>query len=175
MAHDDPTPATTATATAMTLPQGDVGLLRTDVAQRLLASRELARIAYVAHDGTPRVLPMLFHWTGEELTLPTFAGSAKVAALRARPDLAVTIDTTAAPPEVLLLRGRVELTDVDGVLDEYVLAHRRYYGDEQAEAAATSAREMGAPMVRIALRPSWVGVIDFQNRLPAPMARAAAS
>jgi hypothetical protein len=29
-------------------------------------------------------------------------------------------------------------------------------------------------MARIALRPSWVGVLDFQTRLPAPLAAAAA-
>lgn len=37
------------------LPQGDVRLLDTDSAQGLLASTELARVAYVAADGTPRV------------------------------------------------------------------------------------------------------------------------
>ncbi|MEV4530295.1 hypothetical protein [Streptosporangium sp. NPDC049304] len=39
----------------MTLPQGDVRLLDSDVARRLLASKELARLAYVAavdHPGT---------------------------------------------------------------------------------------------------------------------------
>jgi hypothetical protein len=36
------------------LPQGDVGLLDSAVAQRLLVSTELARLAYVAGDGTPR-------------------------------------------------------------------------------------------------------------------------
>ncbi|MER5334261.1 hypothetical protein [Micromonospora sp. NPDC002717] len=43
------------------LPQGDVRLLDHPVARRLLASTELARVAHVAPDGTPRMLPMLFH------------------------------------------------------------------------------------------------------------------
>ena len=51
----------------MRLPQGDVRLLDSEPAQQLLNSTELARVAYVAGDDTPRVLPMLFHWTGEEL------------------------------------------------------------------------------------------------------------
>jgi hypothetical protein len=89
----------------MTLPQGDLGLLETDLAQRLLASTELARVAYVAKDGTPRVFPMLFHWTGSEVVLPTFGGL-KVNALRARPDIAITIDDAATPPSVLLIRGK---------------------------------------------------------------------
>lgn len=64
----------------MTLPQGHVGLLETAAAQRLLRSREPARVAYTAADGTPRVFPMLFHWTGEEVVLSTFAGARKIAA-----------------------------------------------------------------------------------------------
>jgi general stress protein 26 len=160
----------------MTESQGDLALINNPVAQRLLASRELARLAYVAKDGTPRVLPMLFHWTGDELVLPTFANSAKVRSLRANPELAVTIDSFGPPPEVLLLRGRVTLTEVQGVLPEYVAAHVRYYGEEQGRAnTADLEQAQGVRMVRIGLRPSWVGVIDFQTRLPAPLAEMMSS
>lgn len=48
----------------MALPQGDLGLLQSDVAQRLLSSTHFARLAFIAKDGTPRVIPMLFHWVG---------------------------------------------------------------------------------------------------------------
>jgi hypothetical protein len=41
----------------MALPQGDLGLLESEIARRLLASTALARFAYVSMDGTPRVLP----------------------------------------------------------------------------------------------------------------------
>jgi hypothetical protein len=152
--------------TPTAVPQGDVRLLDTDVARRLLASTELARLAYVAADGTPRVMPMLFEWTGEELVMSTFAGARKIAALRARPDVAITIDTAGAPPEVLLLRGRVTVTDVEGIVPEYALAQRRYYGDEQAAASLAEVDRPGTRMARIALRPSWAGVIDFQTRFP---------
>jgi hypothetical protein len=148
------------------IPQGDIRLLDSDVARRLLASTELARLAYVAADGTPRVLPMLFHWTGEEVVMSTFAGAHKIAALRARPDVAITIDTTSAPPEVLLVRGRVEVTDVDGIVPEYALAQRRYYGEEHAAASLAEVDRPGTRMARLALRPSWAGVIDFQTRFP---------
>jgi general stress protein 26 len=151
---------------AALLPQGDVRLLDDPIAQRLLASTELARLAYVARDGTPRVLPMLFHWTDEEFVLPTFAGSHKVAALLANPAVAVTIDTAGPPPNVLLLRGRVDVTEVDGILPEYEQAQVRYYGPENAAAAIAEVAKPGVRMVRIALRPSWVGVIDFQTRFP---------
>lgn len=140
--------------TVSTLPQGDPALLQHPTAQRLLASTELARLGYVAHDGTPRVFPMLFHWTGEELVVATFAGARKIAALRARPEVAVTIDTTAMPPEVLLLRGPVEVTEVDGIVPEYRLAYHRYAGPEQGERSVAEIDRPGVRMVRIARRPA---------------------
>jgi Pyridoxamine 5'-phosphate oxidase len=149
-----------------TLAQGAVQLLEHDTAIRLLASTELARLAYVALDGTPRVLPMMFHWTGSELVMATFAGAAKIAALRAHPDVAVTIDRAGPPPEVLLMRGPVEVTDVDGIVAEYAAAHLRYYGPEQGAANVAEVDRPGVRMARIALRPNWVGVLDFQTRFP---------
>lgn len=149
----------------MALPQGDVGLLGSDVAQRLLSSKELARVAYVAADGTPRVFPMLFHWTGSEVVLSTFGG-AKVGALRARPDVAITIDAATTPPEALLIRGPASVTDIEGIVPEYALALRRYAGEEQGAAQVATVDHPGTKMVRIAVRPAWVGVLDFQTRLP---------
>jgi hypothetical protein len=152
--------------TSSTLPQGDVRLLDSDIARHLLNSTELARLAYVAPDGTPRVLPMLFHWNGQEIVLPTFAGTAKLKALRASPPVAVTIDTAGPPPEVLLIRGRAEVTEVDGIAPEYALAQHRYYGPEQGAAAEAELDGAGVRMARIVVRPTWVGTIDFVTRFP---------
>ena len=150
-----------------TLIQGDTALLDTDLARGLLASTELARMAYVVGDGTPRVLPMLFHWTGEEVVMATFGGAHKINALRARPDVAITIDTSATPPQSISLRGRAELTDVEGLVPEYVFAHRRYGGAEQAAAVVAELDRPGMRMVRIAVRPAWVATLDFRTRFPA--------
>jgi hypothetical protein len=150
----------------MTLPQGHVDLLKTDVAQRLLASTELARLAYVAADGTPRLFPVMFQWTGEEFVFGTFPGSAKIKALRAKPDVAITIDTAGMPPEQLLLRGKADVTDVDGVVPEYAQAHARYAGEEQGAKNIAEIDYPGLKMVRIAIQPNWVGVLDFMTRLP---------
>jgi hypothetical protein len=49
----------------------------------------------------------------------------RLRALRANPDVTVMIDTETFPPEVLTLRGRVEITEVDGVPPEYAAAARR--------------------------------------------------
>ncbi|WP_233358763.1 pyridoxamine 5'-phosphate oxidase family protein [Thermomonospora amylolytica] len=153
----------------MDLPQGDVRLLETDLARRLLASTELARLAYVAADGTPRVFPMMFHWNGAEIVMATFGGAAKIAALRARPDVALTIDTYGPPPDVLLIRGRAEVADVAGVVPEYALIQRHYMGEEQAAAVLAEIDRPGLRMARITVRPSWVGVLDFRTRLPRPL------
>lgn len=146
--------------------QGDPRLLETDLAQRLLASAELARAAYVAKDGTPRLFPIMFHWTGTELVFGTFAGGAKIAALRARPAIAITIDTPGPPPEVLLLRGQAVVSEVEGILPEYAAAHHRYYGAEQGARNIAEVERSGRKMVRIALKPDWVGTLDFVTRFP---------
>jgi hypothetical protein len=160
----------------MTLPQGDLRLLDTDLPRRLLDSTIPARFAYVATDGTPRVVPTWFHWTGDELVMPTFLAAphvrhpaAHLRARRANPDVAVTIDTNSFPPDVLMLRGRVTVTEVDGVPAEYAQAARRYMGEEAAAAYLAQIDQPGTRMARIALRPTWAGIVDFQSRLPSSL------
>jgi hypothetical protein len=155
------------------VPQGDLALLDSDVARRLLVSTIPARLAYTWTDGTPRVVPIWFHWTGEELVMPTFVAAphvkrpaARLTALRANPDVAVTIDTEGFPPNVLLVRGKVTVSEVDGVPPEYALAARRYMGEEAAAGYLAEIDRPGTRMARIALRPTWVGVLDFEARLP---------
>jgi hypothetical protein len=155
------------------LPQGDLRLLENDTARRLLGSALPARFAYLALDGTPRVIPTWFHWTGEELVMPTFIAAphvkrpaARIRVLREHPDVAITIDTEGAPNDVLLLRGKATVVDVDGVPPEYVLAARRYLGEEPAATYLAGIDQPGTRMARIAVRPTWVAVIDFRTRLP---------
>jgi hypothetical protein len=152
--------------TAGVLPQGDVALLQSDIAQELLHKDIPARMAYTASDGTPRVLPINHWWTGTELVMATFTGAAKVRALRRSPAVAITIDTDDAPPHVLLLRGDAVVTDVDGIADEYELTMRRGMPAAAADAYFDRLRADGATMHRIAVRPTWVGVLDFETRFP---------
>src|SRR4051794_20695439 len=62
----------------MTIEQGDLRLLESETAQRLLASTIPARVAYTALDGTPRIVAGWFEWTGEELVMPTFISAPHV-------------------------------------------------------------------------------------------------
>ncbi len=156
----------------ISLPQGDPRLLGHEMAQRLLVSDEIARLAYLGADGKPRVFPIAFHWTGEELVLATFAGVEKVRALTRNPEVALTIDAKGVPPEMLLLRGRVELTEHEGILPEYILIQNRYYDEERTKSELEHIDRPGVRMVRIGLRPSWVGVIDFRTRFPGGRTRA---
>jgi hypothetical protein len=159
-----------------TLPQGDLRLLQTATAQRLLASTIPARVAYTAADGTPRIVATWFHWDGEALVMPTFIAAphikspaARIETLRAQPDVAVSIDTESFPPNVLTVRGRVEITEVAGIAPEYRASAHRYMGDEAATAYLTQIDQPGTRMARISLRPEWVGVLDFQTRVPGGM------
>ena len=73
--------------------QGDLSLLDHPVAQQLLRSRIPARLAYVWHDGTPRVVPIRFHWTGQEVVVSTPPAAPKMKALADNAKVAITIDT----------------------------------------------------------------------------------
>jgi hypothetical protein len=154
---------------AIALPQGDLSLLESDIAKRLLSSTVPARLAYTWTDGTPRVVPIWFHWTGEELVMATFAPSPKIRALRANPEVALTIDTEGFPPDALLVRGRASVTEVVGAVPEYRLSARRYLGEAVATPYMAEVDQSGATMARIAVRPTWVGTLDFRSRFPSAL------
>src|SRR5690349_9540335 len=81
-----------------------------------LLSGSMARLAYNGHDGFPRVVPVGFYWTGERIVVSSASTAPKVRALTSRPQVALTIDTGAAPEEAkaLLVRGLATLQTVDG-------------------------------------------------------------
>jgi hypothetical protein len=151
--------------------RGDLALLEHPAAQELLQAMIPSRLAYVALDGTPRVVPMLFHWTGEEIVVTSWADDYKVAAIEAHPEVALTIDTADAPYRILSIRATANVTISDGIAPECLPTFSRYFGPDGARAQIDQMSAMGAPMARIALRPTWVDVIDFQTRFPAGMAR----
>jgi nitroimidazol reductase NimA-like FMN-containing flavoprotein (pyridoxamine 5'-phosphate oxidase superfamily) len=76
--------------------------LNTPGAQELLSATSAAHLAYVGTDATPRVIPVGFWWTGQQFVISTATTSPKVAALSARPDVALAIDTAIRPAR----RGR---------------------------------------------------------------------
>jgi PPOX class probable F420-dependent enzyme len=153
----------------MGVKQGDLGLLEHPIAQELLASAIPARLAYVWTDGTPRVVPIWFHWTGQELVLATPPKAPKLKALARNPKVSLTIDDNQFPHKVLLIRGRARLEAVDGIVPEYAAAAERYFGREKGQAWVKQLRGMIPGMVRIAITPEWVGLLDFQTRFPSAL------
>jgi hypothetical protein len=159
----------------MDVNRGDLTLLQHPVASQLLRSTIPARLASIALDGAPRVVPMQFHWTGEEIVLSSWPDDPKVAALRAHPQVAQSIDTAAPPFRVLQMRGTAAVTLVDGVSPEMVAASTRYMGPEAGRAWVEQATRLSPQQARIAVRPTWVDVLDFETRLPGGMARRMAA
>ncbi|WP_280397493.1 pyridoxamine 5'-phosphate oxidase family protein [Nocardia carnea] len=160
------------------LPQGDLRLLGTDLARQMLTSNLYARLGLIWTDGRPRVVPTWFHWTGQEVVMTTYlAGPAvgvrhparRVTALRANPNVEISIGTDDIQPRAISIRGRACIAEVDGVADEYALAAKRYLGEKAATSLLQSAALPGTRQARIAVRPTWVGLLDFQTRLPSPL------
>ncbi|WP_369276353.1 pyridoxamine 5'-phosphate oxidase family protein [Streptomyces sp. R11] len=141
-------------------------VLNRPLSQELLA-RDLIRLAYVAKDGTPRVVPIGFVWNGSEIVMCTTTNAPKLPALRHNPAVALTIDTEVHPPRILLVRGRAELDVVEGIPGEYLQANGTYkMTKEQRVEWEAEVRSLYDGMVRIVVTPTWAKLIDFETTLP---------
>jgi len=157
--------------TVLPTKQGDVALLQEPLAQQLLQSKNPGHLAYNWHDGTPRVIPIGFHWNGEEIVLATATNSPKVKVLKNGVKVALSIDPDVFPPNILLIRGPVRVDTVEGVAPEFAAMLQRTMG-EQAQAVLTEATRLYPRMTRIFIHPEWVGLLDFETRLPSAVAQA---
>jgi Pyridoxamine 5'-phosphate oxidase len=134
---------------------------------RELLDRDIARLAYVAPDGTPRVVPIAFTWNGAEIVLCTSTNAPKLASLRQNPTVALTIDTEVHPPKILLIRGDAVLDEVEGIPDEYLQMNGSYdMTPEQRVEWEAEVRSLYDSMVRIVVTPTWAKLIDFEETLP---------
>ena len=141
-------------------------VLNRPLSQELLA-RDLTRLAYLAKDGTPRNVPIGFTWNGAQIVMTTTKNAPKLQALSENPTVALTIDTEAHPPKILLIRGRAELDVVDGIPDEYLQASGTYkMTPEQRVEWEAGVRSLYDGMVRIVVTPTWAKLIDFETTLP---------
>ncbi|HEX7136298.1 MAG TPA: pyridoxamine 5'-phosphate oxidase family protein [Vicinamibacterales bacterium] len=156
----------------MATAQGSIALLDDPVAQELLRSTSPARLAYVWSDGTPRVVPIWFHWNGTEIVFGTPPKAPKVRALKSGAKVAISIDGNAWPYKVLQIRGAARVETVPGVVPEYALAAERYFGADQGQAWVKQVGGMFSHMARIAVKPDWVAVLDFEKRFPSAIEAA---
>ena len=149
--------------------QGDLDLLQHRASKELLESKIPARLAYIWTDGTPRVIPIWFHWNGREVIMASPPKAPKLKALARNPKVSLTIDDNVFPHKVLLIRGSARLETVDGVVPEYATAAERYFGRDQGQAWVEQLRTLISSMVRITITPEWVGLLDFQTRFPSAL------
>ena len=149
--------------------QGDLSLLEHPAAKELLASKIPARMAYISTDGTPRVIPIWFHWNGSEFVMGTPPKAPKLKALAKNPKVALTIDDNTFPHKVLMVRGTARTEPVQGVVPEYAKCADRYFGPEQGKAWVGQVATLLPSMVRVTIKPEWVGLMDFQTRFPSAL------
>ncbi len=149
-------------------------VLRDPVSQRLLKSPRPARLAYVAADGSPRVVPVGYLWTGDALVTCTATEAAKVGSLTRDPRVALTIDTEAPPWNALFVRGTASIDIVDGVPDEYLAASRKALGADELTEFERQVRSLYDRMARISIEPAWARFFDFgAGRMPAFLTKLA--
>jgi len=146
-------------------------VMRDPVAQELLTSAIPARVAYTGLDGFPRVVPMGVHWNGTALVVCSPTNAAKVKALQAKPQVAVTVDTDIPPQKVLFVRGRASVEIVDGVPDEYLagvhkLVDNGHKDEPWFQIFEEQVRGLYQRMARITITVEWAKVLDFQTRIP---------
>lgn len=132
-------------------------------AVELLTTGTVARLAYTALDDTPRVVPLGFFWTGAQVVMATAVSAPKVAALVARPAVALTIDIGDSPASArsLLIRGRAGVDIVGGVVPEYLSGAAKVMDDVALAQFEEACRALYDRMVRIAITPRWARYFDF--------------
>lgn len=152
--------------------QGDPALLNDPVAQRMLQSTVPARFAYNWSDGTPRVVPIGFHWNGTDIVLGTPPDAPKMNVLKDGAQVALTIDSDTMPYNVLLIRGPIRIDTVDGIAPEYAAMTMRVFGEQAGQAWLDQLAPISPRMSRVFITPTWVGILDFETRFPSAIERA---
>lgn len=145
-------------------------VLARPIAQELLGSDAPARLAYTGRDGDPRVVPVAFWWDGSRVTVCTVPRSAKTAAIRERPRVALTVDTTGHQPHALLVRGAAEVVEVAGVPDEFVAGSRKIVPPDAFPAWEAGVHALYERMVRITITPDHAVLLDFATTIPRAVA-----
>jgi hypothetical protein len=135
---------------------------------QLLERQALARLGYTGPDGFPRVIPIGFLWRGGRIIVCTATIAPKVAALAARPQVALAIDNDiAAASKALCVRGVATIDIVDGVPEEYLTLTAKGIPADQFGQFEAHVRSVYKQMARISIEPRWARYYDFTaGRVP---------
>lgn len=144
-----------------------VELMNNDpVVQELLQAPIPARLAYIAKDGSPRAVPVSYIWNGAAFVFASPPDWPKIKALTANPKVALTVDTTDFPPNILLVRGEATIEFGKGLPDEYIEASRRMVGEDRMAEWEAGVRAEERNMSLISITPTWIKIMDFVTRFP---------
>jgi hypothetical protein len=151
--------------------QDAMSTLKADpVAQSLLQSTRIGHLAYLWKDGKPRLVPMWFLWTGEEIVMGAPPNSPKMRALAPNAPISFSIDKGDWPYQVLSVRGTAAITIVDQPIaqtfPEYVAMARRYLGDEGSQQFLGLHAQTFGGWIRIAVHPEEVRILDLTKSFP---------
>ena len=141
-------------------------VLSRPLSQELLA-RDMTRMAYVAKDGTPRNIPIVFTWNGRSRHVHA-EERAETPCPAPEPGRRADDRHRGAPARDLAHPGRAELDYVDGIPDEYLQMNGTYEmtAEQRVEWEAEVRSLYHEGMVRIVVTPTWAKLIDFESTLP---------
>jgi hypothetical protein len=126
----------------------------------------MVHLAYNASDGTPRVMPVWFAWENGEVIICTIIAAMKLKSLVDGARVALEIDEPNWPYHRLQLRGTVSTSDFPGIVPGYRETAIRYLGEQFGNMFIGQLEGFGIPMKRIAIKPDWVGLYNFETRNP---------
>ena len=151
------------------VPQGDVKLLEHPSSQEMLQSKIPARFAYVWMDGTPRVIPIWFHWNGSKIVMASSAQSSEAQGFGKESE-SLADDRRREFSAKSAADSRNGATGNSGaLLPSIKRAAHRYFTPEQAKSWLDQLRKMAPSQVRITITPEWVGLLDFKTRFPSAL------
>jgi hypothetical protein len=86
--------------------------------------------------------------------------------------VAVSIERDYAASQILFVRGTIRADTVEGIAPEYATMIRRTMSEQDAAALLKEAALLYRRMTRFFIHPDWVGILDFETRLPSAVERA---
>jgi len=109
------------------------------------------------------VMPVWFAWKGE-LIICSIIVAVKLKSLTDGARVAIDIDENTWPYHRLMLRGAVSTRQFPGVVPGYRDTAIRYLGEQFGNMFIDQFESMGMPMTRIAVKPDWAGLYNFESR-----------
>jgi PPOX class probable F420-dependent enzyme len=110
-------------------------MTQAEIREFLAFGNRTAKVATVARDGRPHVMPVWFVLAGEELVFTTGRDTLKARHLRRDPRIALCVDDDQLPFAFVSVRGQAMLIEqADDLLDWATRIAERYMGPDQAEA-----------------------------------------